>query len=85
MEASTIILIILIIIIIFFFSTMSISVASGNIVQGEYILNNPASVPASVSATANKSTSLLDTQSLVSLGAIQNKFYYANSQLIPNS
>lgn len=85
MEASTIILIILIIIIIFFFSTMSISVESGNIVRGEYILNAPASGPASVSSTVGTSKSLLDTQSLVSLGAIQNKFYYNNSQLIPNS
>jgi hypothetical protein len=64
---------------------MSISVESGNIVRGEYILNSSASVPASVSAKAKESTSLLDTQSLVSLGAIQNKFYYNNSQLIPNS
>jgi len=84
MEARTIILIILLIIIIFFFSTMSVSVESGNIVRGEYILNAPASVPASVPSTANESTSLLDTQSLVSLRAIQNKFYYNNSQLIPN-
>ena len=64
---------------------MSVSVESGNIVRGEYILNTPASVPASVLSTAGTSKSLLDTQSLVSLGAIQNKFYYNNSQLIPNS
>ena len=82
MDINTLFLIVLLIIILFFFSTISITVGSGDVViSGNPTINTlTTSSPSSVDQSTS---SLLDSNSTVTLQGIQNKFYYNNMRYIP--